>query len=197
MAKSFDCGDFDLNDYLRHYALKNQERDMVGMTYVALSSTDTRILGYYTIANTSIHRDRMPELVAKGLPKYAHLPAILLGRFAVDSEFAGRGVGHKLMSHALDTSLLASQISAARFIITEAYDSAVTWYSRYDFVEIVASSATPNRRKMFLDLKLVLRAREIANQTLFDDAKTSTVPQSPLAQSEQPPEKNLHGERAS
>jgi GNAT superfamily N-acetyltransferase len=170
VANSFDCGDLGLNDYLKKYAVKNQQLHRYGMTYVALSSELTnRILGYYTIANSSIHRARMPEDALKGLPKYADIPAILLARFAVDKEFARRGIGHILMSHALDLTLSASQISAARYLFTEAYDSAVNWYAKYGFQEI-GGSIGPNRHKMYLDLRVVEKAQGIALQTLFSSA---------------------------
>lgn len=108
----------------------------------------------------------MPEEVLHGLPKYADIPAILLARFAVNQNFAGRGVGHILMSHALDLTLSAAQISAARYLFVEAYDSAVTWYAKYGFQEI-AGSMEPNKRKMLLDLKVVEKGRELAMQSLF------------------------------
>jgi predicted GNAT family N-acyltransferase len=95
---------------------------MFGVTYVALSSD---------INDSSIPRTHLPEEVLKGLPKYSDIPAMLIGRFAVDITFAGRGVGHVLMSHALTTCVLVSQISAARYVIIEAFDSAVAWYQKY------------------------------------------------------------------
>jgi len=167
MVESFHCGDLALDDYLRRYALKNQERHMVGMTYVAISSdTPDRVLGYYTIANTSIPRTRMPEDVLRGLPKYGDLPAILLGRFAVDADFQKRGIGHILMSHAISTSVAVSQLSAARYIFTESYDSTTGWYEKYSFRQIPGGEE-PNRNKMYLDLKVVMKAREVAGKTLF------------------------------
>jgi hypothetical protein len=78
MTRSFDCGEPFLNEYLKRYAIKNQEPHIFGATYVALSSDiNDRILGYHTIANSSIPRVRMPEEVLKGLPKYSDIPDIL------------------------------------------------------------------------------------------------------------------------
>jgi GNAT superfamily N-acetyltransferase len=165
VVKQFDCGDLDLNDYLKRYALKNQARHMVGMTYVAISEAQDRVVGYYTIANTSISRTRMPYAALVGFPKYADIPAILLGRFAVDADFQKRGVGQLLMSHALHNSLSVAEISAARYLVTEAYASAVPWYKKYDFH--VIDGGEPNRIKMYLDLKVVKKAQQAATVTLF------------------------------
>ena len=167
MVQSFDCGEPNLNEYIKRYAVKNQGPHMFGVTYVVLSSeVANRILGYCTLANTSICRDQMPDEILKGLPKYADLPAILIGRFAVDKAFAGRGVGHILMSYALNICLEVSKLSAARYVLTLAYEGAVIWYARYGFQEI-PGGVDLGRRKMFLDLAVVRRAQEIGSQDLF------------------------------
>ena len=167
MAKQFDCGEQNLNEYLSRYAAKNQGPHMFGVTYVALSSeVPGQFLGYYTLATTSISRERMPDDVLKGLPKYDDIPAILIGRFAVARTFAKRGVGHILMSHALNTCVAVSQLCAARYLLTLAYEGAVTWYQRYGFQEI-RGGVDEGRRKMFLDLKVVKTAAEIGNKALF------------------------------
>jgi len=167
MADSFDCGEQQLNEFIRRYAVKHQGPHMFGVTYVALSSeVPDRILGYYTLANSSISRDKMPEEVLKGLPKYSDIPAILIGRFAVDTAFSGRGVGHILMSHALNMCLEASKLSAARYVLNLSYAGAVAWYKKYGFQEI-PSQENPGHQKMFLDLAVVRRAQEMGMETLF------------------------------
>jgi GNAT superfamily N-acetyltransferase len=167
MAKSFDCGEQQLNEFIGRYAVKHQEPHMFGVTYVALSSeVPDRILGYYTLANSSICRDMMPEAVLKGLPKYADIPAILIGRFAVDIAFASRGVGHILMSHALNMCLEVSKLSAARYVLNLSYEGAVGWYKKYGFQEI-PGGVDPGRQKMFLDLVVVHKAQEAGAVNLF------------------------------
>jgi hypothetical protein len=70
-----------------------------------------------------------------------------------------------LISHALHTSLAVAKISAARYLVTEAYASAVSWYGKYDFRTI--EGGEPNRIKMYLDLKVIKKAQEAATSTLF------------------------------
>lgn len=172
MASSFDCGEQQLNEFIKKYAVKHQGPHMFGVTYVALSSeVPDRILGYYTLANSSICRAKMPEEVLKGLLKYADLPAILIGRFAVDTTFAGRGVGHILMSYALNMCLEVSKLSGARYVLNLAYKEAVSWYKRYGFQEI-SSAVDPGHQKMFLDLTVVRKAQEAGMALLFS-VKTS------------------------
>lgn len=58
----FDCGDETLNDYLRRFAWQNQVRNQVGVTWVAVEGSHPRlILGYHTLASSSISRERLVE----------------------------------------------------------------------------------------------------------------------------------------
>ena len=77
---SFDCGVAPLNEYLRQYALSNNQ-NRSSRTYVAMNGS--RIAGYYTLANGSVNRDEAPVRVAQGLGKYP-VPITLLARLAVD-----------------------------------------------------------------------------------------------------------------
>jgi hypothetical protein len=62
-----------------------------------------------------------------------------------------------------------AQISAARYVIIEPFDSAVDWYQKYGFEEITGS-AEPNRRKMLIDLIVEKKAQAIGMETLFSEA---------------------------
>lgn len=54
-------------------------------------------IGYITLATASVPRDGFPRKYVCGLPP-CDLPLILLARLAVDRRFAGRGLGHALIS---------------------------------------------------------------------------------------------------
>lgn len=156
---SFDCNDASLNEYLKRYALKNQERHMYGVTYVALpTEAKVKILGYYTVSNCTIPRGGLPEHLTKGQPKYNEIPALLLGRLAVDKDLRGTGIGHALMAHCLDMALNVAKWSGARYLITDAYDATISWYERYNFRAMVGSNSML-LTKMYVDLKVVREAR--------------------------------------
>jgi hypothetical protein len=55
-TKSFDCGDEELNSYLRRYALQNQERHSAAVTYVASTEGTAAIAAYYTLSNAREER---------------------------------------------------------------------------------------------------------------------------------------------
>jgi len=155
-VKAFDCGDAELNLYLHRFALPNQERHMYGNTYVAYSENG-ELIGYYTIANSSIPRLELPAEQTAGSPRYLQIPALLLARLAVAKNHAGKGNGEQLLRHCLNTALAISEQSGVRYVITEAYPEKVTWYSKYGFREIPRTDKSKNR-KMWIDLRIVKAA---------------------------------------
>lgn len=82
---------------------------------------------------------------------------VFLARLAVDRRFAGRGLGHALISEALRISLQVADEVGCRSIITDAYRDRVGWYARYGFVPIEGAAAAGPQR-MFLDMRTVRAA---------------------------------------
>jgi GNAT superfamily N-acetyltransferase len=153
----FDCGDIPLNNYLKNFAWTNQEKSSVGVTYVALEEgAPHAVLGYFTLATASVPREAFPKKYVRGLPNYP-LPLILLARLAVDRRFAGKGIGHALISEAFRISLRVANEVGCRCIITDAYRERVGWYSRYGFVPIEGAPAQGPQR-MFLDIRTIRKA---------------------------------------
>jgi GNAT superfamily N-acetyltransferase len=148
----FDCGDGALNNYLKRHAWINQQKVWIGVSYVAVDESAPRaVLGYFTLAMASLRREEFPQKYIRGLPPY-DLPLILLARLAVDQRFAGRGVGHALISEAFRISLRAADEVGCRCIVTDAYRDRTGWYAKYGFVPI-GSAEKGNSPKMFLDIR--------------------------------------------
>ena len=156
-VENFDCGDGALNTYLKRHAWANQEKSSIGVSYVAVEEDAPRtVLGYFTLAMASVPRDAFPKKFVRGLPPY-DLPLVLLARLAVDRRFAGRGLGHALISEALRISLRAADEVGCRCIVTDAYRDRVGWYARYGFVPI-EGAAQSGPQRMFLDMRTVRAA---------------------------------------
>jgi GNAT superfamily N-acetyltransferase len=120
-VSGFDCGDEPLNNYLKRHAWSNQEKSSIGVTYVAADETAPQaVLGYFTLAMASVPRGAFPTKYVRGLPAY-DLPLILLARLAVERRFAGRGIGHALISEAFHVSLRVANVVGCRCIVTDAY----------------------------------------------------------------------------
>jgi len=156
-SDGFDCGDAALNGYLKQHAWTNQEKVSIGVTYVAVDeAAPAAVLGYFTLATAGVPRDMFPREYVRGLPAY-DLPLLLLARLAVDRRFAGRGLGHALISEAFRISLRVADEVGCRCLITDAYPEKAGWYARYGFVPI-EGPAPGGPQRMFLDIRTIRAA---------------------------------------
>jgi GNAT superfamily N-acetyltransferase len=127
---AFDCGAPALNDYLRKFAFQNHQ-NRSARSYV--TTRDTRVVGYYTLAAGSVSRDDVPPRLAKGLGNYP-IPVILLARLAVDRTEQGKGLGAALLKDAIFRAAQAADIVGCRALLVHAKDQAAqAFYSKFDF----------------------------------------------------------------
>ena len=126
----FDSGEPALDDWLRRYAGQNRRRDTAA-TWV-VTTRDDRVVAYATVAMTAIDRSAAPVKVGKQAPD--PVPALLLGRLAVDRRYAGIGVGKSLVAHVLATALELNAKAACRAVVVTAIDArARRWWERLGF----------------------------------------------------------------
>ncbi len=127
---AFDCGAPALNDYLRKYALPNQQ-GQAARTYVACRGR--RVVGYYTLAAGSVRPEEPPARVVKGLAKHP-VSVILLARLAVDRTEQGKGLGAGLLKDALLRASQAADVIGCRAVLVHAKDGAAkAFYQRFGF----------------------------------------------------------------
>jgi predicted N-acetyltransferase YhbS len=124
---AFDCGVPALNNYLKKFALQNQQSQSA-RTYV--STRGEVVVGYYTLAAASARREETPARVAKGLAAHP-VPVILLARLAVDGSEKGQGLGAGLLKDALLRAVQAADIVGCRAVVVHAKDEA--FYLRFGF----------------------------------------------------------------
>jgi GNAT superfamily N-acetyltransferase len=95
----FSCGQSDLDRFFEHYAGQNQFKLHLSVTYVAVLAS--RIVGFATVAASSIERAGLPSArLRKRLPAYP-LPVLRLARLGVDTRAQGLGIGQALLRHVL------------------------------------------------------------------------------------------------
>ena len=114
--EQFDSGEQVLDEWLRRYAGQNRRRDTAA-TWVIANSNDV-VVGYASVAMTGIDRSAAPEALAKGAPD--PVPALLLGRLAVDRRYANLGIGTALALHALATAVELNEKAACRAVVVTA-----------------------------------------------------------------------------
>lgn len=90
------------------------------------------VLGYVRLAMTGIDCSSAPEAVAKHAPD--PVPALLIGRLAVDRSVAGLGIGTALVAHVLASAVALNESAACRAVVATALDaSARSWWERLGF----------------------------------------------------------------
>ncbi|MGI8809742.1 MAG: GNAT family N-acetyltransferase [Acidimicrobiales bacterium] len=126
---SFDSGALTLDSWFRRFAWENHA---AGFARVYVTCRDKRVVGYYSLGAFSILRESATTRAAKGGP--AQIPALLLGRLAVDRAEQGHGIGAALLRHAMLTAVVASEQHAVRALVVNALDEpARDFYRRYGF----------------------------------------------------------------
>jgi predicted N-acetyltransferase YhbS len=102
---TFESGSAPLDRYCRHQITQDIRR-RVTASFVALTR-EGRIAGYYTLASASILLADLPAATSKKLPRYPSVPAVRMGRLAVDRGFQGQGLGGALLADALERAARA------------------------------------------------------------------------------------------
>jgi GNAT superfamily N-acetyltransferase len=110
--EQFESGEPVLDEWLRRYAGQNRRRDTAA-TWVIADANDI-VVAYASVAMTSIDRSAAPELIAKGAPD--PVPALLLGRLAVDHRYSRLGIGTALVAHVLATVVELNEKAACRAV---------------------------------------------------------------------------------
>ena len=130
----FSCGQPDLDRFFEHYAGQNQFKLHLAVTYVA--AVEARIVGFATVAASSIERASVPSArLRKRLPGYP-LPVLRLGRLGVDTRAQGLGIGKALLRHVLALAVKQSDRIGCIGVVTDAKAEAVSFYQGLGFVPI-------------------------------------------------------------
>jgi GNAT superfamily N-acetyltransferase len=147
----FDCGDAALNEYLLHYVGQDTRRSLT-RAFVLTRDGEPDVHGYYTLAATSVSREKFPERQALKLPQYP-IPAVLLGRLAVARSVQGCGLGEHLLIDALKRVARASATIGVHAVLVDAKtEHASLFYRRFGFAPLPEQART-----LFLPMATVLQ----------------------------------------
>lgn len=136
---SFHSGSVPLDTYF-HRQVSQDIKRRVTACFVALDM-EGRIAGYYTLASASINLSDLPEALAKKLPRYPTVPAVRMGRLAVDEAFKGCGLGGALLADAF-ARVLESEIAAYALVVDAKDDTAADFYLHHGMIALPSSTLT-------------------------------------------------------
>lgn len=125
----FDCGNQQLNEWLKHRALRNQPN--FSQTYVAIQNS--KVIAFYALAAGSIFRAEIPKGIVRNSPN--EIPIFLLARIAVDLNCQGKGIGRVLLKEAVLRCISAQQhVGAAALKVVAKNEVGIEFYKSNGFV---------------------------------------------------------------
>ncbi len=131
LLDGFDCGRPELNDWLVTRALKS-DRDRVARTFVVCEPGERGVIGYYCLSAYAVVRSSAPGALSRNAPD--PVPAVLLGRLAVDRRWQGMRLGSSLLHDAVANAGAAAQRIGLRAMVVDAIDdTAADFYVRHGF----------------------------------------------------------------
>jgi ribosomal protein S18 acetylase RimI-like enzyme len=137
---SFQCGEEALDRYFKTQATQDIRR-RIANCFVAVDAATNQVAAYYTLAAASIPFVDLPAEEAKRLPRYPTLPAVRIGRLAVDKKFQGRGLGGALLIDAVRRSL-QSPPAVWTLLVDAKHDKAVAFYEKFGFRALASQPRT-------------------------------------------------------
>jgi len=147
----FSCDEPALDRYFQTQVTQDIRRKVTNC-FVAIEQATGRIAAYYTLAASSIPAPQLPPAVVKRLPRYPLIPAVRIGRLAVDREFRSRGLGAALLTDATQRTLRAAPAAFA-FVVDAKNDRAAAFYRHHGFLPFTSQPHT-----LFLPLATAAKA---------------------------------------
>lgn len=161
-VSSFDCGDEDLNDFiLNESVLYRQAR--LAVTYIIETKGTNNVVGFFSLANdrvsisdfenkTEFNRFRKKRFInEKRLKSY---PAAKICRLGIDLSAKGQSLGTFILDF-IKSYFVIDNKTGCRFITVDAYNDAVPFYLKNDFLPLSEEADTDKTKLLFFDLEAI------------------------------------------
>ena len=167
-VRGFDCGNPDLNDFLSTEEVHEYDRLNLGRT--TLVYYDNKLVAYYTVSvdgllyTMVVEKKTAKSYIKLGDVKTDRLPAIKIGRLAVDSKYQNIGIGRYLFRHIIGYAIELSKQTAVRLIIVESKPSSIDFYLKCAFQHTVLTKSERSRRNrtLFFDLQAAIEVDSLS-----------------------------------
>ena len=133
-VSGFNCGDDDLDDFLKNDCFKYQAEYL---SQTRLFYYQEQLAGYLTLLTDSITLETKEK---KGLFSFhrqvVSFPALKIGRIAIARTHQRKGLGRELIKYTLGIAVRMNDHNhiGARFITLDAYPASIPFYERCGFV---------------------------------------------------------------
>lgn len=123
----FDSGEGELDEWLTRRGVANQR---AGFSRTYVTTDGHRVVAYHSLSAFTVLRSDATGRARLQAPR--QIPAVLLGRLAVDRDFQGLSLGAAMLRHAMELTVAASQTVGVRMLVVSAlHPSAAEFYKRF------------------------------------------------------------------
>jgi hypothetical protein len=130
----FDCGDADINDFLKNDALVHQAERIANTILFVYKN---QILGFCSLAADAICLDldeKIESIPNQGsMKRYPQYPAVKLARFGRDVKYRDMNIGRDVILRWTIAHVKSLKV-AVRFLTLDAYPKRVAYYEDLGFV---------------------------------------------------------------
>lgn len=131
VLSGFCCTEPSLNHWLIERALDNHSKGF-SRVFVVCPTGSMCVAGYYALSTGSVVHADVSSKMRRNAPN--PIPIIILGRLAVDTTFAGQGLGSDLLYDAVKRSLNVAIHAGAKAIQVHALSNAAReFYIKWGF----------------------------------------------------------------
>ena len=149
LIDDFSCAEPELERWLKQRARRNQ---IEGASRTFVVCQGLRVVGYYCLAAGAVARAAAPGSIRRNMPD--PVPVMVLGRLAVDSAWAGRGLGRGLLKDAILRTVRVAGEASVRALLAHAISPAAkAFYLKNGFRESPIEPMT-----VMLDVAALARA---------------------------------------
>jgi GNAT superfamily N-acetyltransferase len=149
----FDCGDADLTEFFLKDAIPHK-KELIGVTYFFYDDLRKLAVSFFTVSNDAVRTDTFKENLPEG-KRYSFYPAVKIGRFGVNKEFQGQGIGTQMMDY-IKWFFVSTNKTGCRFLTVDAYNKPeiLDFYGKKNgFTFLSDKDAEKQTRIMKYDLK--------------------------------------------
>jgi GNAT superfamily N-acetyltransferase len=134
LLSQFRSGEETLDNWLKERAINNLDIG-ASRTYVVCPLNSLQVVGYYAVCMGQILNREVIGSMRRNMPQ--QIPAVILGRLAIDKQWQGKGLGGALLRDAVERACRASKEVSARLMIVHALSlEAEKFYAHYGFVRL-------------------------------------------------------------
>jgi ribosomal protein S18 acetylase RimI-like enzyme len=136
----FACGNDRIDAYFRETVSQDVKRNYA-ICFVARELATHTVAGFCTLSSSNVPLTDVPETLARKLPRYPTVPAVLIGWLARHQEYRGSNLGAVLLFDAIKT--VASAPIGAHAVFAHAIDDeAAKFYASFGFIPLAEQPRT-------------------------------------------------------